>query len=183
MPDTPESPGVPGGRAALRGESAGLREANERLRVLLEDKDAKIAELEEKVARLERLISRNSGNSSMPPSADDLPGRKPAERKARGGAGKKRKPGKQPGAPGAYLAWNEDPDKTENLFPEGTCECGTDLAGARDLGVRYSHQVTDLPEARAVTTQYDRHEAACPCGRVHVADAPPQAGGAPGPVT
>jgi transposase len=34
-------------------------------------------ELARRVARLERLISRNSGNSSFPPSADDLPGRTP----------------------------------------------------------------------------------------------------------
>ncbi len=47
--------------AALRSENGRRREANERLRVLLEDKDAKIAELEDRVARLERLISRNSG--------------------------------------------------------------------------------------------------------------------------
>ncbi len=177
VPDRSEAPGVPGGAGA---ENARLREANERLRVLLEDKDAKIAELEEKVARLERLISRNSGNSSMPPSADDLPGKKPPERKARGG--KKRKPGKQPGAPGAYLAWDARPDKTEDLFPEGSCACGGDLEDARDLGVRYSHQVTDLPEARAEITQYDRHEIECSCGRRHVAGAPPQAG-APGTVT
>ena len=69
------------------------------------------------------------------------------------------------------------------MFPEGTCACGADLAGAADLGVRYSHQVTDLPEARAQTIQYDRHEVACACGRVHVADAPPEAAGAPGTVT
>ena len=174
--------------AALRAENARLREANERLRMLLEDKDAQIAELkarnaelEERVARLERLISRNSGNSSMAPSTDDLPGKKPPGPRPRRGGG--RKPGKQPGAAGAYLAWNDRPDKTADVFPEGACSCGTDLAGAADLGVRYSHQVTDLPDARAVTTQYDRHEVECACGRVHVADAPPQAAGAPGTVT
>src|SRR5208283_2576757 len=102
MPDAPD-------------DVAALRAENGRLRVLLADKDAKIAELEERIARLERLISRNSGNSSMPPSTDDLPGRKPPERKARRVSG--RKPGKQPGAPGAYLAWREVPDKTEDLFP------------------------------------------------------------------
>ena len=48
----------------------------------------------------------------------------------------KRKPGKQPGAPGAYLAWNQDPDKTVPHFPQGWCACGKDLAVARDLGVR-----------------------------------------------
>jgi hypothetical protein len=69
------------------------------------------------------------------------------------------------------------------MFPEGACSCGKGLARAADLGVRYSHQVTDLPDARAVTTHYDRHEVECACGRVHVADAPPEAAGAPGTVT
>ena len=48
--------------------------------------------------------------------------------------------------------------------------------------MRYSHQVTDLPEARAEIIQHDRHEVRCACGQVHIADAPPQAG-APGTVT
>jgi predicted RNase H-like nuclease (RuvC/YqgF family) len=60
--------GVPEDAAVLRTQVASLRAANESLRALLEDKDAKIRELEAKLARLERLISRNSGNSSMPPS-------------------------------------------------------------------------------------------------------------------
>jgi transposase len=189
VPDTPDTLGVPSDPGALRAENARLREAVERLRLLNEDKDGVIADLrarnealEERVARLERLISRNSGNSSMPPSGDDLPGRKPPERKGRGGGGK-RKPGKQPGAPGACLAWNPCPDETVRHFPQGSCACGQDLAAARDLGVRYSHQVTDLPEAKAQTTQHDRHEVECSCGRTHVADAPPEAAGAPGTVT
>lgn len=186
MPGMPEPSGLHGDVAALRAENGRLREANERLRMLLEDKEAQIAELKarnaelgERVARLERLISRNSGNSSMPPSTDDLPGKKPPERKPRRGG---RRPGKQPGAPGAYLAWREHPDKTKDVFPDGSCACGADLAAAADLGVRYSHQVTDLPEARAGTTRYDRHEVRCACGLRHVADAPPRAG-APGTVT
>ncbi len=161
---------------------AALQEVNARLRAENAELKAQIAEQAEKIARLERLISRNSGNSSMPPSTDDLPGKKPPERGARQG-GMRRKPGKQPGAPGAFLAWNEHPDKTEDVFPEGICPCGGDLDDARDLGVRYSHQVTDLPGARAVTIQHDRHEVQCACGRAHVADAPPQAAGAPGTVT
>jgi len=172
----------------LRAENAQLREANERLRMLGGDKDAVIAdlrarnaELEERVARLERLISRNSGNSSMPPSADDQPGKQPPEPKKRRGGGQ-RKPGKQKGAPGAFLAWREDPDDSIPHFPRGTGACGADLSDAADLGVKYSHQVTDLPEARAATIQHDRHEVQCACGRQHVAEAPPEAG-APGTVT
>jgi transposase len=161
---------------------AALQHANARLQAENAELKAQVAEQAEKIARLERLISRNSGNSSMPPSTDDLPGKKPPERRTRQG-GMKRKPGKQPGAPGAFLAWNEHPDKAEDVFPEGICRCGADLNDARDLGVKYSHQVTDLPEARAVTIQHDRHEVECACGRRHVADAPPQAAGAPGTVT
>jgi predicted nucleic acid-binding Zn-ribbon protein len=72
VPDTPGASGVPGDVAALRAENARLRDTVERQRMLLEDKDAKIAgleagnaELEERVARLERLISRNSGFSEQ----------------------------------------------------------------------------------------------------------------------
>ena len=186
-----DASGVPEDAVALRVQVAGLRAANESLRALLADKDAKIAGLEaqvaaqaERIARLERLISRNSGNSSMAPSGDDQPGKTPPAPKPRRGAGK-RKPGKQPGAPGAYLAWNDHPDRTEDLFPSGPCECGTDLTGAADLGVVFSHQVTDLPgEVRAQTVQYDRHEVECACGRVHVPGPPPETGSAaPGTVT
>ncbi len=169
--------------AAMRAESGRLREANERLRMLLEDKDAKIADLEARVARLERLLSRNSGNSSMPPGMDDLPGKKPPAPKPER-EGEKRKPGKQRGAPGAHLAWNDEPDDTIPYFPAGSCACGADLADAEDLGARFSHQVNDLPaDMTAKTVQHDRHEVECSCGRRHVADAPPEAAGAPGTVT
>ncbi len=101
--------------------------------------------------RLERLASRNSRNSSMPPSADDLPGRTPPPRKpSRGG---KRKPGKQPGAPGSHLAWGEHPDDTVPHFPEGTCACGADLAGAADLGVVASHQQVEIPLAQTCSCE------------------------------
>ena len=163
--------------------AAALQEANARLRAENAELKAQIAEQAEKIARLERLISRNSGNSSMPPSADDLPGRQPPEPKMRRGGGK-RKPGKQKGAPGTFLAWREDPDDRSGTFPRGTCACGADLADAADLGVKYSHQVTDLPEARAVTIQHDRHEVECALRRGGTSRTrPPEAAGAPGTVT
>jgi hypothetical protein len=177
VPDTPDVPDVV---AALQSANAGLRSDNAELKAENAELRALLAEQAGKIARLERLISRNSGNSSMPPSADDLPGRKQPEPRPRGGG--KRKPGKQPGAPGAFLAWNDDPDDTLACFPDGSCSCGADLGDAADQGVRYSHQVTDLPEARAQTIQHDRHEVRCGCGRVHVAGAPPGTG-QPGTVT
>jgi transposase len=94
-----------------------------------------------------RAASRNPGNSPVPPSSDDLPGRKAPAPRAKPGSG--RRPGKQPGALGAHLAWPRTPDETVALFPEGSCPCGLDLTGAADLGVVASRQVTDVPLAAA----------------------------------
>src|SRR5690349_20582564 len=76
-----------------------------------------LAELQEvnealaaKLARVEHLLSRNSGNSSSPPSRDDDPGKPPAPQKSRRG-GSVRSRGKQPGAPGSRLEFTDAPDK------------------------------------------------------------------------
>ena len=142
--------------------------------------EARVGELAGRLARLERAVSRNSGNSSMPPSADDLPGKTPPPRKSCGGG--KRRQGKQPGAPGAHLAWSENPDTTVPLLPEGACACGRDLTGAADLGEARSHQVIDTPAVTATVTQYDEHAVECACGRLHTA-APPAGAGQAGTVT
>ena len=98
------------------------------------------------------------------------------------GKGKRRNPGKQPGAPGSHLAWSQDPDRAVPHFPQGACACGADLAAAADLGVAASHQQVEIPDLAAQVIQHDLHEVACACGRVHRAAAPAGAG-APGTVT
>jgi hypothetical protein len=151
---------------------------------LLEEQAAAIGELRADVVALaaevrdlKRKMGRNSGNSSMAPSADDLPGRKapvPKPKRGRGG----RKPGGQPGRDGAHLEWSPDPDDTVPHFPRGECACGADLASAADLGVAASHQQVDIPLAAATVTQHDLHEVACRCGRVRRAPAPAGTGAA-----
>jgi transposase len=161
------------GLAVLAGVQGVLIEV---LEARNEELAGQVADLRERLARLERLLSRNSGNSSMPPSADDQPGKTlPAPKPKRGNG--KRSQGKQRGAPGAHLAWSENPDEREPLFPQGPCACGRDLADAADLGVCGSHQLIDTPAVTATVTQYDEHAVACRCGRVHVA--PPPAGAGP----
>ena len=110
----------------------------------------------------------------MPPSADDLPGRtQPRTRQQRRAAERgARKRGKQPGAPGAAMAWAV-PDKVEDHHPAGVCECGADLAGAVDLGVARSCQQLEIPDPAARRVQHDLHRARCGCGREHVAARPP----------
>jgi hypothetical protein len=136
-------------------------------------------QLATKLARVEHLLSRNSGNSSMPPSRDDDPGKTPPPaRKRRGGP--KRPKGKQPGAPGANLAWVDRPDDQQDRFPQGWCECGHDLAEATDLGVVDRYQQHEIPQVSVKVTQYDQHAVRCGCGAVHTATRPD--GARPGPV-
>ncbi|MGH3896980.1 MAG: IS66 family transposase [Pseudonocardiaceae bacterium] len=152
------------------GQLAELRGANEALAA--------------KLARLEHLLSRNSGNSSSPPSKDNDPGRTPPPPKHRGG-GAKRSKGKQPGAPGSHLAWTDTPDDRLDRFPQGSCGCGADLGGARDLGVVDRYQQHEIPPVSVQVIQYDQHQVQCGCGAVHTAARPEgaragQAGYGPG---
>ena len=162
--DPPEDP-----RDALVREQAQLIAAQAGQIAALE---ATVADLREQLEMAARAGSRNSGNSSMPPSSDDLPGRKPPRRQRRAAerAGKKKR-GKQPGSPGASMTW-EVPDRAEDHHPEGACSCGRDLADAADLGVARSYQQEEIPAAAAERVQHDLHESRCGCGRVHAAARP-----------
>jgi hypothetical protein len=137
---------------------------------------ADVTALAAELAAQRRQQGRNSGNSSLPPSADDLPGRKPPARKPARGSGRRR--GKQPGAPGSAMSWAE-PDEVVSHHPAGACECGADLASAADLGVARSHQQLEIPEPAARRVQHDLHRARCGCGREHVASRPPGVPDAP----
>ncbi len=161
MTDVPpeESPADP--RDAL------IRAQAERIAAL----EAMVADLREQLAAAERSGSRNSGNSSMPPSSDDLPGRKPPRKQRRAAERAEKKRGKQPGSPGAAMRW-EVPDRTEDYYPEGACSCGRDLSDAADLGVARSFQQEEIPAAAAERVQHDLHSAKCACGKTHVAPRP-----------
>ncbi|MGO9079989.1 MAG: DUF6444 domain-containing protein [Streptosporangiaceae bacterium] len=77
-----------------------------------------VAALAAQVAELRRRLGRNSGNSSMAPSADDLPGRTPPEPKPKRGKGGRR-PGGQPGSPGSHLAWSDQARRHRAALPGG----------------------------------------------------------------
>ena len=111
----------------------------------IEAQAAEVRDLRERLERLERLVTSNSGTSSFPPSMDGQPGRKrPVPRPRPEGGAAKRRPGKQPGAPGTSLAWRDEPDERVAVRPAGRCGCGADLAGAAGLGTAASHQQIDI---------------------------------------
>jgi transposase len=144
--------------AAMAGQLSELMEANE--------------VLAGKLARLEHWLSRNSKNSSSPPSKDDDPGKTPPSASKRRSRGPTRSRGKQPGAAGSNLAWRDTPDERTDRLPQGRCECGHDLAQASDLGVVDRYQQHEIPQVSVKVTQYDQHSVRCGCGRVHTAERP-----------
>ena len=150
-------------QAAERIYEAGKEAAAETLLRM----DARIRELEQVVARL----TRNSSNSSRPPSSDQ-PGTKKSSQKTPS----KRKQGGQPGHKGKkrQLLPPEMVTKTHNLFPE-ICSC-CNRPFAEELKVPspnpLRHQVTDLPIIVPKTTEYRCHSLLCSCGHKTMATLP-----------
>jgi transposase/uncharacterized coiled-coil protein SlyX len=129
-----------------------------------------IAVLQARVAELERRLGKDSSNSSKPPSSDGL--RKPArpqrrtDERAMG-----RRPGKQPGAPGAHLAQVARPDEVVEHAPNWCGGCGADLTGARVVGVE-ARQVFDLPRLRLGVAEHRAQRRRCACGTTTAAAFP-----------
>jgi transposase len=140
----------------LRAANAGLVAAN-------------IA-LEARVAELERRLGQDSSNSSKPPSSDGLGKPSRVERRAAEG-GERRRPGKQPGAPGAHLAQVAEPDEVIWHVPGRCGGCGADLADAPMSGVE-ARQVFDLPPLRVGVTEHRAQQRRCACGTTTAAGFP-----------
>lgn len=128
---------------------------------------ARIETLEAVVAELKRRLGMNSTNSSKPPSSDGLSKPPPRSLRARSG----RKPGKQPGQPGATLMQVDDPDEVIEHRPAACGGCHADLAGAATVGTT-RRQVFDLPEIRPRVVEHRVVSCRCDCGIVNTAAAP-----------
>src|SRR5260370_23293583 len=126
-PPAPDGASCAAGDAVIAEQAAAIGELR-----------SDVVTLAAQVAELRRRLGRNSGNSSMAPSADDLPGRTPPPAKPKRDKGGRR-PGKQPGTPGSHLAWSASPDERVPHFPQGSCKCGADLAAAAGLCVAARH--------------------------------------------
>lgn len=124
---------------------------------------AENAALRAEVEAVKARLGQNSTNSGRPPSSDP-PRARPVSPPSRG----TRRPGGQPGHPGAFRALRplEQVDRVVTVVPDTCRRCAHPLpapAGADDpLDVR--HQVQELPAVRVQVTEYrlaGRHCAAC----------------------
>jgi transposase len=133
-----------------------------------------VERLEGRVERLEeelRELRRDSANSSLPPSADARSGERPPKHKR-----SERKPGGQPGHPGAGrgLLPIEQVDEVIEHLPCRCRNCGHSLAGRAARGPTRRHQVAELPEIAVRVTEHRLARRRCPdCGAVTRAELPP----------
>lgn len=151
----------------------------ERLQAAVAQRDVLVEQLHGEVAELRRRLDQNSSNSSRPPSSDSPYGRPtPKASGMPADEGPRRKPGKQPGAPGKNRRQVPDPDETIRVEPVACSDCGTGLADARVLRVfkRQVFEASPPPPPRVV--QFDVAERQCPCcGKVNQGKAPAWAAG------
>jgi transposase len=135
---------------------------------LIERLQAEIAEVRAENAEWKRQLGQNSRNSSRPPSSDS-PFAKPAPKSLRRKTGKK--PGGQPGHPGATLALVDNPDERKQHEPGPWIGCGADLSDAPEAGME-RRQVFDLPPMTVRVTEHQLIARRCSCGTTTCGTAP-----------
>lgn len=122
----------------------------------------KIEELTNRVNELEKKLSKDSHNSSKPPSSDGL-NKKTRTKSQRKRSGKKS--GGQPGHKGSTLKTTDKPDHVIKIHvTECTC-CQCSLEGEPIKGYE-TRQVVEIPKPVTEVTEFQAEIADCPhCGR------------------
>ena len=108
------------------------------------------------IRELERRLSKDSHNSSKPPSSDGLRRKTHSQRKPSG-----KKSGGQRGHPGVTLSMVASSDAIVSHHPADCEQCGTSLQQMQGRVVE-RRQVHDLPEIRLQVIQHQVEEVRCP---------------------
>ncbi|MDO9109767.1 MAG: IS66 family transposase, partial [Desulfatirhabdiaceae bacterium] len=115
-----------------------------------------------RVTELEQQLSKNSSNSSKPPSSDGLTKPCPKSQRIRSG----KKSGGQKGHKGNTLHKVVNPDHTI-IFPVTSCICHSDLSQTAAIGFD-CRQVFELPEPKLEVTEFKAEIKICPNCGMHV---------------
>jgi transposase len=131
------------------------------VRAYLEQLQATIANLQTRLAELEAQRTKNSTNSSLPPSSEH-----PHAKPLRPTSKSPRRSGGQPGH-----AKHQRPllatEQCQHFIPcvPTTCRrCAAVLNGTDSQPLR--HQVWEVPEIKPSVSEYQRHRLTCRCGTV-----------------
>ena len=143
-------------------EIARLNRNIEALDHQLRKKDKEIAKLNERLGKYEQP-GKNSGNSSTPPSRenmkDEIVRRTKTLRKPSG-----KKPGGQKGHKGCKLSWSSTPEEVIDDTPSYCTNCGESLADTERV-LDYVTQVVSIPELKPVIKEIRHYVAICKkCG-------------------
>ena len=129
---------------------------------------AQVRQLTARVAELEARLSKDSHNSSKPPSSDGL-----AKKSSSPSVPSGKKPGAQSGHAGKTLERSMRVDTViDHPLPQH-CACGAALAGT-DVQVYEQRQVIDIPVANYHVTEHRAWQTRCRCGQVHQSAFPPE---------
>jgi transposase len=127
------------------------------LEAALEQQGIQIEQLQTQVEELKGRLSKNSSNSSKPPTSDGMK-RKPKSQRKKSG----KKPGAQKGRLGKGLSQVDKPDSVIVHAPTSCRGCGADLNETNGACVE-KRQVFDIPEPKVKVTEHRSEEKTCPC--------------------
>jgi transposase len=127
------------------------------LEAVIEQQQVQIEQLQVRVLELEGRLSKNSSNSSKPPSSDGMKRKPKSQRKKSGKA-----PGGQNGRIGKGLAQIDDPDSVLTHTPVSCHGCGSNL-NETDGTCAERRQIFDIPYPKIFVTEHRVEEKICPC--------------------
>ena len=119
--------------------------------------------LVDKLEELDNKISKNSSNSSVPPSQDPNRSRNPRNKS-------NKKSGGQAGHKGSNLARVLNPDTVIEHRPKGKCKCGKKLSELKH-DLHSSRQIFEI-EIIKKAIEHRVFETVCTCGKSHCASYP-----------
>ena len=122
---------------------------------------ATVHTLSARVRELEGQLSKNSKNSSKPPSSDGLK-KTTSQRKPSGN-----KPGGQPGHEGKTLERAETPDVVVLMDLPAQCDVCAAALASELAEIDQRRQVIDIPVMKYEVTEYRTLRLRCACGKLH----------------
>jgi|SRR5882757_1288584 hypothetical protein len=125
---------------------------------IIMDRDQTIVDLKKEIEGLKHPVHKDSTNSSIPTSKEQIP-RTRSQRKKSG-----KKSGGQQGHQGHYRERNPHPDKIVQVQASHCADCGASLCDVEGTIGLIAQQV-DIPPITPLTTEYQQVIKVCACGQ------------------